>query len=195
MTLVDAAGWDSQGRPKGHLSHCIGGENFNGSGLWLQVICEGARVSAAARRVDRMLGGPAAAQVKQRPNCRRSARGASTCAGRDLSVKPGDDFEHYASGNWLKNAIRSPPTSRKRAPSTNLYNESQDAAEGPDHQRARRQQIRRAVQEHHGRGAHRTARDRAAEADWRRSRRSAQGRDGPFHGHHRWAFRRSLFGF
>src|SRR6185369_14933961 len=29
-------------------------------------------------------------------------------AGRDVSVKPGDDFEKYASGTWLKNTVIGP---------------------------------------------------------------------------------------
>jgi putative endopeptidase len=45
-------------------------------------------------------------------------------AGRDLSVKPGDDFEHYASGNWLKNATIAADKPEVSA-FYNLYDESQ----------------------------------------------------------------------
>src|SRR4051794_37631122 len=50
---------------------------------------------------------PAAAQTAAPAQAARHAKLGAwgiDLAGRDLSVKPGEDFEKYASGTWLKNA-------------------------------------------------------------------------------------------
>ena len=46
----------------------------------------------------------AASTAASAPRAKLGAWGVDL-AGRDLSVKPGDDFEKYASGTWLKNTV------------------------------------------------------------------------------------------
>ena len=114
---------------------------------------------------------------------------------RDTSVKPGDDFQKFASGSWL--AKTQIPADKPEVGSFyEVYDISQDQLKAVVTSAPADEQIWRAVPEHDGRSASRDGRHRAAEGrPGGRCGDQEQDRIRAAHGCHRRNLRRSIVRF
>ena len=113
------------------------------------------------------------------PACKRqTSPGADVdLAGMDKSVAPGDDFNAYTNGGWIK-ATPIPADKSSYGTGAILVDETrkrllaliQEVGQGANRGNRRRPEDRRLLLELHGRSGHRVQGNRAAEAATRRDR-------------------------
>ena len=113
----------------------------------------GASTACWAMPAQAQTSAPAAATTATAPHAKLGTWGVDLTT-RDLTVKPGEDFQKYSSGTWLKNtqiAADKPEASSFYE----LFDLSQEQLKDLVTNAAARKQIWRALSQHDGRGRRR----------------------------------------